>query len=130
MERRRRVQLDVEALRRLRVQHALTQQELAERADRSILTIHNAERGKFVDFSTLHKIAEVFRITPDSLVKIDATFKPEYQSAFISYGGPDEGFARLVFEALKANDVACFFFPENAIPGERLHRTMSQGVKE
>src|SRR4051812_14441637 len=104
MERRRGVQLDVEALRRLRNQRALTQQALAERADRSILTIHNAERGNFVDVSTLARIANALGVAPDSLIKVDATFRPEYQSAFISYGGPDEEFARLVFNSLRAND--------------------------
>lgn len=50
------------------------------------------------------------------------------QSTFISYGGPDEQFARKLHEALQSNGVTTFFFPEHAVPGKKLHRTMRQGV--
>ncbi len=56
MERHHGVQVDVEFLRRTRSQLALTQQALAERADRSILTIHKAERGDSVNLSTLSRL--------------------------------------------------------------------------
>jgi hypothetical protein len=52
------------------------------------------------------------------------------QSTFISYGGPDEPFARNLYESLHRNGVTTFFFPEHAVPGERLHRTMRRGVNE
>lgn len=52
------------------------------------------------------------------------------QSTFISYGTPDEPFARKLYEALKAHQVVTFFFPEDAVPGERLHRIMRKGVNE
>lgn len=42
------------------------------------------------------------------------------QSTFISYGGPDEDFARGLYEALRANGVVTFFFPETARIGERI----------
>jgi tetratricopeptide (TPR) repeat protein len=50
------------------------------------------------------------------------------QSTFISYGHPDEAFARKLHEALERRGVVTFFFPEHAEPGERLHREMRKGV--
>jgi hypothetical protein len=52
------------------------------------------------------------------------------QSIFISYGGPDEDFARKLYEALHSNGVRTFFFPEHAELGEKLHDTMRNGVNE
>ncbi|THI87154.1 MAG: toll/interleukin-1 receptor domain-containing protein [Nitrospira sp. CG24A] len=49
-------------------------------------------------------------------------------SVFISYGGPDDAFARKLYHALKDKGVEVFFFPESATPGDKLHRTMSQAV--
>jgi hypothetical protein len=50
------------------------------------------------------------------------------RSTFISYGSPDEAFARRLYEALHRNGVTTFFFPEHAVPGKKLHRTMRDGV--
>lgn len=50
------------------------------------------------------------------------------QSTFISYGGPDESFARKLYEALHRNGVTTFFFAEHAEPGKKLHRMMHDGV--
>jgi len=52
------------------------------------------------------------------------------RSTFIAYGQPDEPFARKLYEALHRNGVVTFFFPEHAVPGERLHRVMRKGVNE
>lgn len=52
------------------------------------------------------------------------------QSTFISFGGPDEEFARTLHDALKRNGVTTFFFPEHAEPGEHLHRVMRRGVED
>lgn len=52
------------------------------------------------------------------------------QSTFISYGGPDESFARKLHEALQSNGVTTFFFAEHALPGQKLHRLMRNGVNE
>jgi hypothetical protein len=52
------------------------------------------------------------------------------QSTFISYGSPDEPFARKLYEALHRNGVTTFFFPEHAAPGEKLHRMMRKGVND
>jgi uncharacterized protein YjbI with pentapeptide repeats len=52
------------------------------------------------------------------------------QSTFISYGGPDEAFARKLNDALKRRGVVTFFFKDDAPPGENLHRVMRKGVNE
>jgi hypothetical protein len=48
------------------------------------------------------------------------------QSTFISYGGPDEAFARRVYKALRAHQVVTFFFPETATVGEKSIRRSSE----
>lgn len=50
------------------------------------------------------------------------------QSTFLSYGGPDEPFVRRLYEFLHRNGVTTFFFAEHAKAGEKLHRTMRDGV--
>lgn len=52
------------------------------------------------------------------------------QSTFLSYGAPNEAFARKLYEALHRNGVTTFFFAEHAVPGEKLHRMMRKGVNE
>lgn len=49
-------------------------------------------------------------------------------SLFISYGGPDEAMAERINSALKSQNVKTWFFPEDALPGQKLHRVMSDGV--
>ncbi|MEI9948663.1 MAG: toll/interleukin-1 receptor domain-containing protein [Pseudomonadota bacterium] len=53
-----------------------------------------------------------------------------FQSTFISYGGPDEAFARKLNDALERRGVTTFFFKEDAPAGEKLHRVMRKGVNE
>ncbi|MDC3989117.1 toll/interleukin-1 receptor domain-containing protein [Polyangium jinanense] len=52
------------------------------------------------------------------------------RSTFISYGSPDEKFAKRLYEALHKNGVRVFLFSEHAEPGEKLHRMMRKGVNE
>jgi uncharacterized protein YjbI with pentapeptide repeats len=52
------------------------------------------------------------------------------QSTFISYGGPDTNFAQRLDDALLKNGVATFFFAKHAIPGNKLHRLMRDGVNQ
>lgn len=56
--------------------------------------------------------------------------KMVFSSVFISYGGPDEKFARHLHERLLGKGVQTFFFPEHAKPGEKLHREMREGINE
>lgn len=52
------------------------------------------------------------------------------QSVLISYGGPDESFASRLNAALKSHGVRTWFFPDDALPGEKLHRVMHKGIHE
>lgn len=52
------------------------------------------------------------------------------QSTFISYGGPDEAFARKLYDTLKAHNVIVFFFPETARIGERINNEVFQKIQE
>jgi hypothetical protein len=51
-----------------------------------------------------------------------------FQSTFISYGAPDEAFARRLRDQLHRNGVKTFFFPTDAVPGKKLHEVMRDGV--
>lgn len=62
-------------------------------------------------------------VDPDMLFKM-------MRSTFISYGEPDREFARALRDLLEQNGVRTFFFEKDAIPGERLHQTMYQGVNK
>jgi len=50
------------------------------------------------------------------------------QTAFISYGGPDETFAGLLNEVLNPAGIKTYFFPKDAQPGQKLHHLMRNGV--
>jgi hypothetical protein len=55
--------------------------------------------------------------------------EPEtHSSVFISYGGPDKHIAHAINDYLVAHGVKTWFFPDNALPGQKLHRVMSEGV--
>jgi hypothetical protein len=52
------------------------------------------------------------------------------QSTFISYGGPDERFARRLYEALRQHQVTVFFFPVSATVGERIDSEVFRNIQE
>jgi uncharacterized protein YjbI with pentapeptide repeats len=52
-----------------------------------------------------------------------------FRSTFISFGGPDEPFARKLSEALQRAGVRTFFYPEHAKFGEKLYVVMREGVQ-
>lgn len=51
-----------------------------------------------------------------------------YRSVFISYGGPDEGSAKHLAEVLESHGVTVWWFTRDAVPGQKLHRLMFDGV--
>lgn len=61
---------------------------------------------------------------------IENPLRSVMRSTFISFGGPDLAFAKQLHEALHANGVQTFYFPEHATPGKRLHRVMRDGVNQ
>ncbi len=101
----------------------MTQGELAQVADLSMLTVSKAERGTLVDVSTVKKLAEALGVDVGALYSRDIEQALTYQSVFISYGTPDEDFAARLYRET-------FFFPKTARPGDKLHRTMSEGVRD
>ncbi|WP_445279903.1 toll/interleukin-1 receptor domain-containing protein [Streptomyces sp. DSM 118148] len=52
------------------------------------------------------------------------------QTTFISYGGPDEVFARRLYETLKEHGIVAFFFPESATLGERIDNEIYRRLAE
>lgn len=52
------------------------------------------------------------------------------RSTFISYGGPDEPFARRLYEALREKHVTTFFFPETARLGRRIGDEVHSRIQE
>lgn len=53
-----------------------------------------------------------------------------YNSLFISYGGPDEYVAAKINAYLKNQGIKTWFFPDDALPGQKLHRVMYEGVND
>jgi len=52
------------------------------------------------------------------------------RSTFISYGGPDEAFARRLYDELRAHGVTTFFFPETARLGRRIGDEVHSRIQE
>jgi hypothetical protein len=84
---------------------------------------------------SISEIAQNGDLSAQTVGRLDKAAYPAaqraaYMSAFISYGGPDEPFARMLYAALLAKGVHAYYFPESSVPGRRLHRTMSDAVYE
>ena len=60
----------------------------------------------------------------------DPLLRTLMQSTFISYGAPDEAFARKLYNALRAHKVVVFFFPETATVGERINTEVFRRIQE
>jgi len=114
----------------LRTAKGLSQDQFAKQIGLAKSTVARAEAGKRVAPETIIAIADAVEVEPRKLLTPQATIADQYYSTFISYGGPDEDFAREVYERLDDANVRTFFFAESAKVGERLHRTMSQGIEE
>jgi transcriptional regulator with XRE-family HTH domain len=115
-------------LTELRIQRGWSQGELGRRAGvtQSFISKLTNSRIESPEMFSLQKIADALQVSITTLLNASA----EYHSVFISYGGPDEMFARALYDALMKAGVETFFFPESAPPGQRLHRTMSSGVNQ
>lgn len=84
---------------------------------------------------SISEIARIGDLSAQTVGKLDRAANPviqqaPYKSAFISYGGPDESFARKLYKALLGKGVHAYYFPESSVPGRRLHRTMNDAVYE
>lgn len=84
---------------------------------------------------SISQIAQTGDLSAQTVGKLDRAARPvaqraPYKSAFISYGRPDEPFARKLYEILLGKGVHAYYFPESSVPGRRLHRTMNDAVHE
>lgn len=127
---------DAERFRELRVRGAQTQRQFANQLGVTQGYVSKLESGR-VEPSIFHlqRIARTFDIPLHHLLRDETTGEDAnrpsgYRSVFISYGGPDERFARAIYEEFTRRGVRSFFFPESAVPGKRLHRTMLEGVND
>ncbi len=99
--------------------------------------------GSPVDFSNMPFSGKVVIYTDESLVSthyaIRAFGQEEvlieifdeslmHKTLFISYGGPDEPIVREINSALVRKGVKTWFFPNDAVPGQKLHRVMHDEV--
>lgn len=97
---------------------------------REMLSLRQLSNGP-----SIPEIARTTDLAAQTIRRLDKQARPDaqvdrYKSAFISYGGPDEAFARIVYEALTASGVHAYYFPESSVPGRQLHRTMNDAVYE
>lgn len=87
---------------------------------------------RLLEFLAATGMPEIFASSMISAARsiADAEKATLLQTTFISFGGPDTQFAQRLHEALAANGVVAFFFPESAQPGARLSSVMNRGVNE
>lgn len=79
-------------------------------------------------YTSMKDIKTAFAIfQPDSFIDVIEESNL-HKTLFISYGGPDEKIAKRINTAIKSRGVETWFFPENSIPGDKLHRMMSEAV--
>ena len=74
--------------------------------------------------------AGIPQIAAHDIIDAAKKAKGHMQSVFISYGTPNLKFATRLNNALLANNVRTWFFPNDAEPGKPLHRTMRDGVNK
>ena len=90
------------------------------------ITMPWEQTGLTLRISNLIKVAE--RRHKEELV---AVANEARLSVFVSYGGPDEAFAKKLDAELRERGVKrTFLFCRDAIPGKRLHRVMKEAVNE
>src|SRR5262245_10218037 len=86
----------------------------AHAADVSLSALDSMVRGLPVDQGLFIKVASVLRATPHEVVERLRPLiarREDFRSVFLSYGTPDEPFARLFYDRLVARGVRTFFFP-------------------
>lgn len=66
---------------------------------------------------SMYLIDSIRSLNPEQMVDL-------MRSTFISYGGPDEEFAKKINADLRRNGVRTFYFPMDAVFGEKLYSTM------
>jgi transcriptional regulator with XRE-family HTH domain len=114
--------------RHLRERHGWTVNDLAAELYVTPRAVKAFESGEATPLGFLRRWSEVVGTSPQDLVW--AAGATEFYSVFLSYGGPDEAIAGAIYRSLRRRKIRCFFFPHSARIGQRLHRTMSEGIAE
>ena len=71
-------------LKKLRIQHNMTQEEVAERLGFSAQTVSKWERGiSYPDITLLPKIAKMFRCSIDSLFNMQSYWDEEHEKELL-----------------------------------------------
>ena len=74
-------------------------------------------------------IEEVIKAFSSENILIDVVDENKmHKTLFISYGGPDEDVVKQINTKIKSKGVTTWFFPDDALPGHKLHRVMHDGV--
>lgn len=74
-------------------------------------------------------VAQISNIFMQRGVHIQVVSEEElFRTVFISYGGTDAEIAVQISEYLTAKGIKTWFFPKDAVPGQKLHRIMHDAV--
>src|ERR1043165_3305081 len=86
-----------ERIRLCRIEAGLTQARVARAAGGSRRHLSALEKGANISMLVFTRVCEVLAIRPSELFERSTK---SYRSVFISYGGPDEGIARRIYDEL------------------------------
>jgi hypothetical protein len=79
--------------------------------------------------STSFTRRELLQAVEDWEILVEIVLEAElFNTVFISYGGPDEQIVSKINQAIKKRGAKTWFFPDDAVPGDKLHRMMTNGV--
>jgi uncharacterized protein YjbI with pentapeptide repeats len=92
-------------------------------------SIRNPSLHRFLLASGMPDIMSQYLVVSARAVDPEMLFKL-MRSTFISYGAPDREFAKELRDQLERHGVTTYFFDSDAIPGERLHRLMYDGINK
>lgn len=73
----------------------------------------------------------IFNVFEHARILVEIISEGElFNSLFVSFGGTDIHAATTINSYLKTKGVTTWFFPEDALPGQKLHRMMHDGVNK
>jgi hypothetical protein len=103
-----------------RTGHAIntTQMTYAPKLHLYTNVVHGPYEGIFSAFAAQNLLVEI------------ASEGEMYKTLFISYGGTDEAAASIINNYLKSRGIQTWFFPDDALPGQKLHQVMHDQVNK
>lgn len=80
---------------------------------------------------TCTSIQQIISIFSSVNVIVEVVDESEmHKTLFISYGDPDKMIVSNINKRIKAKGIKTWFFPDDALPGKKLHRMMYDGINE